>query len=138
MTPTQVASVIAAVERLQAEAPHLGGGLAFDSYGGVINTVAPEATAFVHRDKLACIQASYSWSSDSSAREIAAGAQWLTWLGTDVFNAATGAYQNYIDPTLADWQRAYYGTNLERLVKIKKERDPQNLFSFAQSIPLSL
>jgi FAD/FMN-containing dehydrogenase len=138
MTPTQVVSIIAAVERLRDEAPYLGGGLAFDSYGGVINTVPSEATAFVHRDKLACIQASYSWSSNSSTREIEAGARWLTWLGTDVFNAATGAYQNYIDPTLADWQRAYYGTNLERLIKIKKERDPQNLFSFAQSIPLSL
>jgi hypothetical protein len=116
----------------------LGGGLAFDAYGGVINDVASDKTAFVHRDKLACIQATYSWSSDSTASEISAGAQWLTWLGADVFNAATGAYQNYIDPTLVDWKRAYYGENLDRLVQIKKHRDPENLFSFAQSIPLTL
>jgi hypothetical protein len=138
MTASQISSIVEAVERLHSEAPNLGGGLAFDAYGGVINDVASDKTAFVHRDKLACIQATYSWSSDSTASEISAGAQWLTWLGADVFNAATGAYQNYIDPTLVDWKRAYYGENLDRLVQIKKHRDPENLFSFAQSIPLTL
>ena len=96
-----VASFIAAVENLHAHAPTVGGGLAFDAYGGAINRVASDATAFVHRDKLACIQATYSWSSYTSPSVIAAGAQWLTWLGTHVFDPDdSGAYQNYIDPTL--------------------------------------
>jgi FAD/FMN-containing dehydrogenase len=138
MTSEQVSSVIAAVERLSDEAPYLGGGLAFDAYGGAINAVKPGDTAFVHRDKLACIQATYSWSTSSTASEIDAGAKWLTWLGAEVFTPSTGAYQNYIDPTLADWQRAYYGSNLERLVKTKKYYDPENRFHFAQSIPRTL
>jgi hypothetical protein len=92
----------------------------------------------VHRDKLACIQATYSWSTSSTTTEIDAGAKWLTWLGAEVFNPSTGAYQNYIDPTLADWKRAYYGSNLERLVKTKKYYDSENRFDFAQSIPRTL
>jgi hypothetical protein len=138
MTASQISSLVAAVERLSSEVPNLGGGLAFDSYGGVINRVAPGATAFVHRDKLACIQASYSWSTYSTSSEIEAGANWLTWLGSDVFNPATGAYQNYIDPNLVDWQSAYYGSNLERLSLVKKKYDPDNRFVFAQSIPRTL
>ena len=132
---SHAARLVEAVEHLQVVAPTLGGGLAFDAYGGVINRVAKSATAFVHRDKLACIQATCSWSPYASASQIAAGAGWLTWLGSDVFSASTGAYQNYIDPTLAEWQAAYYGENFDRLVKVKREVDPGNLFHFAQSIP---
>jgi hypothetical protein len=138
MNDTLVAAFIGAVENLHAHAPTVGGGLAFDSYGGAINRVASDATAFVHRDKLACVQATYSWSSYTSPSVIAAGAQWLHWLGTNVFDAATGAYQNYIDPTLTNWQSAYYGANLNHLVSIKNKYDPSDLFSFAQSIPLTL
>jgi hypothetical protein len=136
MDDASVARFINAVENLHAHAPTVGGGLAFDSYGGAINRVASDATAFVHRDKLACIQATYSWSSATSSSTIAAGAQWLTSLGANVFDPTSGAYQNYIDPTLANWQDAYYGSNLARLMTVKNKYDPDDLFSFAQSIPL--
>jgi len=136
MDDASVARFVHAVEHLHALAPTVGGGLAFDSYGGAINRVASDATAFVHRDKLACIQATYSWSSATSPSTIAAGAKWLTSLGAKVFDPTSGAYQNYIDPTLANWQDAYYGSNLARLMTVKNKYDPDDLFSFAQSIPL--
>jgi hypothetical protein len=137
LTLEQVSTIVQAVVHLKSVAPTIGGGLAFDAYGGVINRVAPDATAFVHRDALACIQATYSWSAYTSSAERTAGAQWLTWLGEHVFDASTGAYQNYIDPTLDDWETAYYGSNFTRLTKVKTKYDPDNLFRFAQSIPTS-
>lgn len=135
MSSARVSLMLDAVEALYHGAPTVGGGLAFDAYGGAINRVAPDATAFVHRDKLAGIQATYSWSSATPPSEIAAGAQWLSWLGTSVFDPAAGAYQNYIDPTLVNWATAYYGSNLTRLERVKAAYDPQDRFTFAQSIP---
>lgn len=135
LTSGRITQFVEAVETLYRDAPTVGGGLAFDAYGGAINRVATDATAFVHRDKLACIQATYSWSSATLQSEIVAGARWLNWLGIDVFDPTTGAYQNYIDPTLATWPTAYYGSNLARLETIKTKYDPENHFNFAQSIP---
>ena len=135
MTAEAVARVVGAIERLHANAPSVGGALAFDAYGGAVNRVAPDASAFVHSDKLACIQASYSWGAATPASEVDAGARWLTWVGAEVFDPSTGAYQNYIDPTLRNWQRAYYGTNLARLEHVKRRYDPEDRFRFAQSIP---
>ncbi len=138
MTATQTAQMVEAVVNLKSHAPSIGGGLAFDAYGGAINRLDSDQTAFVHRDKLAGIQATYSWSTFTPPSVIAAGEEWLNWLGTNVFDPQTGAYQNYIDPTLSDWQSAYYGSNLDRLVRVKAKYDSDDVFSFAQSIPRSL
>jgi FAD/FMN-containing dehydrogenase len=132
-----VAAIVDAVESFQRELPELGGGLAFDGYGGAINAVAADATAFVHRDALCELQMSGSWGSGTSASSAAAVAAWLGETATRLAPYTNGeAYQNRIDPTLADWPQAYYGTNLPRLESIKRAYDPDDVFSFAQSIPL--
>jgi hypothetical protein len=134
MSLPQVQSHIDAVVRLHETAPYLGGGLSFDVLGAAVNDLASDATALVHRGTLACIQATCTWSPYSLPQELTAGAEWLSWPGAHVLDPSTGAYQNYIDPTLASWAGAYYGANLARLRAVKKSVDPDNVFSFAQSI----
>ncbi|KAI0437787.1 isoamyl alcohol oxidase [Xylaria telfairii] len=39
-----------------------------------------------------------------------------------------GAYLNEADPNQPDWKEAFYGTNYERLLAVKKRYDPHHLF----------
>jgi len=104
------------------------GALLIDSYGGALNRVAPGATAFVHRNELASIQY-FAAGNGASARV------WVNSSRAALKPAVSGAaYVNYIDPALANWQQAYYGSNLARLRTVKRKYDPHNLFHFAQSI----
>jgi len=50
--------------------------------------------------------------------------------------AKGGAYQNFIDPSLTDWKRAYHGSNLAKLEAIKKRVDPGGVFTFREAIPV--
>jgi FAD/FMN-containing dehydrogenase len=131
------AAMIAAVEALGNDVPGVGGGIVFGSYGGVINQLAPGDTAFVHRDAIACAQYSVTYASASpSPAVVAAARSWLDQTQASFAPYAQGAYQNYIDPTLPDWAEAYYGTNLPRLREVKGVYDADDVFHFAQSIPL--
>jgi FAD/FMN-containing dehydrogenase len=102
--------------------------LLFDSYGGAINRVAADATAFVHRDALCSIQyLAYG--------PTAAGAAWVRAARAALAPHVNGeAYQNYIDAGLHGWRRAYYGSNLARLEAVKAAVDPDRLFDFPQAI----
>jgi FAD/FMN-containing dehydrogenase len=104
------------------------GALLIDAYGGALNRVATGATAFPHRNQLASIQY-------FAAGDYASARAWVDSARAALAPAVSGqAYVNYIDPKLANWQHAYYGSNLARLRSVKKRYDPHNLFHFAQSI----
>ncbi|PPQ96356.1 hypothetical protein CVT26_005043 [Gymnopilus dilepis] len=45
-----------------------------------------------------------------------------------------GAYTNYIDNRLANWQTLYYSTNYPKLRSLKDQYDPHDTFSFPLSI----
>ncbi len=46
-----------------------------------------------------------------------------------------GAYVNVPDAGLPDWETAYWGSNVDRLRRIKAKYDPDNIFQYEQSIP---
>jgi FAD/FMN-containing dehydrogenase len=118
------------IERRQAQGE--SGVLLMDAYGGALNRVRPGATAFVHRNAICSLQYYVGWGQD--AQEASALA-WIAGFYRAMRPFVSGfAYQNYIDPSLPNWQHAYYGTNLPRLQAVKRKHDPENLFRFRQSI----
>ncbi len=120
------------IERRQ-RTPSLGSGaLLLDAYGGAYNRPAPDDTAFVHRDMLFSLQyvAYFGAGAGGPSRT------WIEGVWKALRPYASGqAYQNYIDPDLHGWRRAYYGSNLARLREIKRTYDPDFRFRFRQAIP---
>ena len=116
--------------------PHTVGKVLIEAADGAVNSVASDATAFVHRDNLFVAQFQARWHETSHASIAEANVAWTDGLYAAVSEHRSGfAYQNYIDAGLEEWERAYYGANLERLRAVKARYDPANLFSFAQSVP---
>jgi FAD/FMN-containing dehydrogenase len=151
LPPAGIAVLLAAAERFLGirAAAQATGAIAFDACGGAINRVHPAATAFVHRDALFLIQYTTTWAAGSRGGAAAGGAaaggvvnsaaarqrDWQHALHASMRPYVSGqAYQNYIDPGLAGWRRAYYGANYQRLARIKAAYDPGRLFRFPQGI----
>ena len=120
--------IIDAVENLHSRAPTtVGGGLAFDAYGGAINSCPARVGLRASRQTGLHPGHLFVVELNTSPSVIAAGQAWLDYLGANVFDPSTGAYQNYIDPTLENWQDAYYGSNLARLESSNVPRSRRRL-----------
>jgi FAD/FMN-containing dehydrogenase len=107
-----------------------------DTYGGAINKVAADATAFVHRGNTRYVMQYYmQW--DSPGASDANIAMMRTLYASMRPFVSGGCYVNYCDLDLGDgYAKAYWGDNLPRLMKIKAQVDPNNIFRHAQSVPL--
>jgi hypothetical protein len=115
---------------------HTIGKVLIEAADGAVNSIASDATAFVHRDNLFVSQYQARWRHDASPDVVDANLEWADGLYSAVESYRSGfAYQNYIDSDLQDWEQAYYGANLSRLREVKSKYDPDDFFSFAQSIP---
>ncbi|HEY0107682.1 MAG TPA: FAD-binding oxidoreductase [Rhizomicrobium sp.] len=103
-----------------------------DAYGGAVNRMDDDRTAFAYRAGTEfCIQYYTSWQSAAAGRRRLADIRRLydamrPWSG--------GAYVNYCDLDLTDWRQAYWRQNLPRLQAIKAKADPDNVFRHAQSV----
>ena len=133
--PLSDAAVAAALRWLDRWPGGLEGSASMFSWGGAINHVAPDATAFVHRDKHFLFQVETIWDRGESSAIVHANLEWIDGIYGALRPSFSGqAYQNFIDPALRDWPREYYGGNLPRLQRIKRTYDPGNLFRFPQGI----
>src|SRR5215217_2969270 len=122
--PLPAEAIAILVEHLRA-APFESDLVGFFPLGGAIATIEPAATAFPHRQAHFDLQYQAYWWDDTAA---AASLAWVRDLRAAMAPYTTGAYVNYIDADLPDWENAYYGTNLKRLERVKMGYDPDDLF----------
>jgi FAD/FMN-containing dehydrogenase len=131
LSPEAIQTIVSGM----ASSPNPSAALQFQAYGGAVNRVASDATAFPHRGTLYSMQYITRWS-DPADQE--ANLAWIRDFYAAMRSFVSGyAYSNMCDLDLENWQHAYYANNFERLVDIKARYDPENVFHFAQSIPVA-
>lgn len=100
--------------------------------GGAMGRVAPDATAFAHRDAplMAVII-----SAAQDLAELPAHEAWVGAMHDVIAPASTGAYVNFLHREGPDRIRAAYpGATYDRLVALKRRWDPTNLFRSNQNV----
>ncbi|KAG0357874.1 hypothetical protein BGZ54_000139, partial [Gamsiella multidivaricata] len=117
-----------------------------DIWGGAVQDTPTDATAFIHRNAHTVFEFVSEWDENPNALPGKADCldclKWMDDMYTEFladYNTNYGpvrGYQNYIDRDIPNWQDAYYGSTLPRLMQIKAAADPTNIFRFPQSIPL--
>ncbi|MCB2203510.1 FAD-binding oxidoreductase [bacterium] len=100
--------------------------------GGAVGRVAPDATAYVHRDAEFIMNIHGRWE-DANDDDTCVG--WCR----DIFSAATplatgGVYVNFMTEEEKDRIRDAYGAGYDRLVALKQQYDPDNFFSYNQNV----
>jgi hypothetical protein len=128
----------------------MGGMLGLATYGGRINSVAPDATASAQRSAILDIACTTGWLD---TREEAQNLTWVRDFYRALFaetggvpvpgDAYDGTLINHPDVDLADpafntsgvpWHTLYYQANYPRLRRIKGRWDPRNVFRHPLSI----
>lgn len=98
--------------------------------GGAVNRVPLEATAYPHRDADFLLNITTRWADSEMDEEC------IAWT-REYFDAlepfATGTYVNFTTDTEGEESMAYR-ENYDRLVSLKNEWDPDNLFRMNQNI----
>jgi FAD/FMN-containing dehydrogenase len=136
--PLPSAAIAALVENFaKGRVPGEDRELDFSLWGGAYNRVPPDATAFAHRGQLFSLKHAIVVDPGASVLEKHAARRWINESWGSVHRWGSGrVFPNFRDPELEDWARAYYGANLERLVRVKGRYDPGEFFRFPQSLPV--
>lgn len=131
-----IAKIMRHIELAGATPGLISASILCDAFGGAIGRVGPGETAFAHRAALFSAQFLAYWQENADEPTMARCQSWIRDFYADMLgHSSGGAYVNYTDPELVGWQRAYYGPNYDRLVRVKAAYDPEGLFKLPQGIP---
>jgi len=133
---------IGLIGSLMAKAPTSDCNYFTNAFGGAVKSSEPSGgSAFAHRDALFYAEPGAGWGTRGEvlASDDPLTAKCLTWIAD--FSEAlrpyvNGAYPAVPNAGMPEWETAYWGPNVDRLRTIKAKYDPENVFSFDQSLPL--
>jgi hypothetical protein len=137
--PLPLDAIAALTEHIAAErVPGQRRELDFSPWCGAYNRVPKDATAFAHREEVFLLKQAVDIDAGASTAEAETARSWLnrSWELVHPWGSG-GVYPNFPDPDLDDWARAYHGSNYDRLVAVKAAYDPDDVFHFPQSIPVT-
>ncbi|MBM7455659.1 FAD/FMN-containing dehydrogenase [Oceanisphaera litoralis] len=100
--------------------------------GGAANRVAPGAMAYGHRDARFVLNVHARWDDIAQDKTCIAWAR--EFFKASAPYASAGVYINFMTEEEGDRVKAAYGPNYERLVQLKRQYDPDNLFHLNQNI----
>ncbi len=103
-----------------------------EQFGGAVARVAPQATAFGHRDVEYDFFPASIWTDPADSERQIAWARGL-WEATKSFGTG-GVYVNDLGEEGEDRVRAAYGGNYARLAALKTTYDPGNFFRLNQNV----
>ncbi|MFD9325179.1 FAD-binding oxidoreductase [Streptomyces sp. NPDC060065] len=129
-------AAIATLQEFLTDPPSHRAEVAVYGMGGAIGHRARTETAFVHRTGLMAFEYRTDWDlPEDDGKNLA----WIKALRHSMAGHTTGAaYVNTIDLALENWLWAYYEENLPRLMQVKRQYDPGDVFRHPHSIPVSV
>ncbi|MEO6958478.1 MAG: FAD-binding oxidoreductase [Burkholderiaceae bacterium] len=104
----------------------------FGAIGGATTRPAPDSAAYAHRDAQFVMNVHGRWEDAADDKRCIGWAR-------DYFKASApfasgGVYVNFLTADEGDRVRSAYGQNYDRLTRIKRKYDPDNLFRTNQNI----
>lgn len=120
------------IERFISEPPTSSVSVFFHGLGGAVADVPNQATAYYYRKALSNISYFSTWDTPEGAGP---GIRWVESFRKAMQPFTRGVYVNTPDLSICNWPKAYYGSNYQRLTRVKAIYDPENIFRYPQSIP---
>ncbi|GAB3963942.1 FAD-dependent oxidoreductase [Plantactinospora veratri] len=135
--PTEAISIIRA---FMENAPSDDSNFFTQAFGtGAQRTAPPGGSAFPHRDALFYSEPGVGWGTrgepDSGDATTPVAQTWIAEFSQALRPYVRGAYVNVPNIGMSEWETAYWGSNFDRLRRIKGKYDPYNVFQYEQSIP---
>ncbi|KAA0108692.1 FAD-binding oxidoreductase [Mycolicibacterium sp. P1-5] len=138
MTEPLPPEAVRVIAEFMAKAP-TGCNYFTNAFGGAVADSEPSGgSAFAHRRALYYAEPGAGWGVrggvPASEDETDTVLAWVAQLTEALAPFVNGAYVNVPNAGMPNWERAYWGANVERLRQIKAAYDPDNVFNYEQSI----